>query len=102
MKALKLGLLATGLLVFSASTVAVTKVVVKEKPVSLMQQGDVWVVPEGTTSNYYSYTSGSDQYICTRTEPTDLSGVKYVTVNVRTGTAMSEIRCYPSSYFDVQ
>lgn len=99
MKRSLIAIIAIGLLGSSAYVLAQSQVVLKTKPVSLQRQGDIWIVPEGTTSDYYSYSDNGTEYVCTRSEPKELVGVKGSNVKVRMGTSSSDVVCYKSSYF---
>lgn len=86
-----------GLSVTAAETV--TTVTLKETPVEITKDGDVYVVPAGSTATYYYYTVGDARQVCTTAEPAELAGVKFLTLNVRLGGDMTTVRCYPSTYF---
>jgi len=90
------------LLGISLTAFATTQIItIKEAPVELRQEGEMYVVPEGTTKKYYYYKQAETRYVCTSTQPDTLSGVAAIPLNVRIGTETSQVYCYPSTYFVV-
>ncbi len=90
-----------GLLGFSLIASAAS-VIVHETPAAITTENGVYVVPAGTTANYYYYNTNDSQYVCTKTAPADLASVESVPLSVKFGTETSEVRCYPSSNFVIQ
>lgn len=100
MKNAILKMLAVSLLAFGLPVIADTVVyTIKETPVTLERQGDVYVVPAGTTVKYYTYTADGTQYVCTSEVPTELSSITPVVVQVRAGEVVAPTKCYPANYF---
>lgn len=86
-----------------AQTITTTRIIVKDKPVNLMREGEVYVVPSGTTVPYYYYSDATNtRYVCTAAEPAELVGVGPVMLDVRMGSQTQQIRCYPETNFVIQ
>lgn len=109
MKKLGMSLVLCGLLGFSfnASSQIInpssqTKIIIKETPVMLEKQGEVYVVPSGSAVQYYNYvdTSSNTQYICTSL-PVDITEVGSLPLSVSLNGTMTMVKCYPTSYFVV-
>lgn len=95
MKKLSL-LVTTALLGFSLGASAA--VVITETPIELQKQGNVYMVPTGTTAKYYYYNDDSMRYVCTN-ETVDVANVNPITMNVTVGTDIVSTKCYPANYF---
>lgn len=102
MKKLVLSVVAGSTLLMGISS-AVAQIVVKEEPVVITKQGDYYVVPEGTlpTTEYYTYTDTNTNYVCSYTEPAELTSVQSLPLAVQIGTNTSNVYCYPNTYFTV-
>lgn len=100
MKKLLISLLAVSALGFGFNAIAQnSKVMLKEKPAKMMKQGDMWMVPEGTTTSYFMYTDNGMDYVCSATEPTELVGMNAKTVTVKMTSGPTTVKCYSSSNF---
>lgn len=114
MKKILIGSFAVAAIICGFNVLADVVVTLKQKPVTLIKQGDVYtidtpitttttIVPVTTvpvtTYDYYTYTDNGTSYVCTTTPAPELSGVTYTNLNVRLATGTSTVNCYPSSYF---
>lgn len=101
MKKLTLGIVLTILMVYGYNAVfAQAKVIVKERPVTVMKEGDVYVVPDTAVSaRYYTYIDSGTNYICTETTPTELVDVQGSTVYFQISGNKKQVYCYPDTYF---
>jgi hypothetical protein len=103
MKKLLLSVSAITLLSIGSLLYADAKVILMEKPVILKKEGQMYVVPEGsTTTSYYTYTTdaGELQY-CAVTAPTELMSVNGTLMEVKMDGATKQVKCYPATYFEL-
>jgi hypothetical protein len=100
MKKLVTSLVVCATLGFSFAAIAQGKIIIKQTPVLLEKQGEVYVAPSGTTTQYYSYTDSGAQYTCT-TVPVDISEVSALPLAVTVNGTTTSVNCYPSTYFVV-
>jgi len=102
MKKVLLSLTTLALLGTSAAGLA-AQIVIKETPIVIKREGEVYMVPAGTSGNYYYYTTeDKTEYVCSSVTAPDLADVKFLPLNVSVGTEVREVRCYPSSSFVIQ
>lgn len=103
MKKLRSASLTTVLLfITAAAALAATKVTIHEKPVTLIQEGEVFVVPEQTATRYYYHTVNNNRYICAVEEPMELVGTDAMMVDVKIAGEPKTVRCYPETNFNLE
>lgn len=99
MKKLGMGLLVTLLLGSAAAVLANGKVKIHEEPVTIIQEGETFVVPEQTATRYYYHTVNNSRYVCTVEEPAELVGIEGTMVEIRVAGQPQKVRCYPETNF---
>ena len=100
MKKLMVSLAVCSLLGVSLNAMAQSKIIIKQSPVMIQKQGEVYVVPAGTTTQYFSYVDSGAQYTCT-TLPVDITEVGALPITVSVNGTVQTVNCYPSNYFVV-
>lgn len=93
----------SSLLILGTGLYAETKIIIKEKPVEIIREGQTYTVTGGFgNTSYFTYMGDTGTMYCTSTVPSELVSVNGSLVELNSSGMTKKVYCYPSSYFTIQ